>query len=229
MKNTMRLCIALSALCFGIAAQADFLTSSDSMVNPTVIDFEAQPTVGNVPGPIQIGTPVGLDIEFSGIPNTGLYTNTGWGLGDNGSWNRTNLGVNDARPGSMLIAFNDGPVASVGGFMNHAPNFGADLEIRALDAGMSVLEEYNVTSLAPIVTPGGVDDGAFRGISRLTPDIHYFEVVGYVQVLDDLTFSGQGLDTTPVPSLSAWSRIGLTLMVLLAGLMVVRRFRGHSA
>ncbi|MGZ6224301.1 MAG: hypothetical protein ACXWMH_02185, partial [Syntrophales bacterium] len=76
--------VLASMFMFAASADASFLTS-DSLSSPTVIDFSTQATVSSVPGPIQVGTPVGLNIQATGNPNTGLYTNyNGWGLVDNG-------------------------------------------------------------------------------------------------------------------------------------------------
>jgi len=156
-------------------------------------------TVTSVPGPIQIGGSIGENITVTGDPNTGLYTNyDGWGLTGNGTWggDMTYISANDARPGSLLFSFNDSPVSAVGGFMNQATG-GSDLSITAYDSEMNVLETYNITELADIVTPGGFNDGAFRGIDRGVNDISFFEVRGYVPVLDDLTFS-RTADAAPV-------------------------------
>ena len=97
----------------------------------------------------------------------------------------------------MTFTFNDGPVEAVGGFMNYCPNCGSmsrppfpdDVFIEALGATGEVLEVYNLADLAPISTPGAVDDGAFRGISRDTNDIFAFRISGLLSVIDDLAFS----------------------------------------
>jgi hypothetical protein len=194
----------LSAVCgcsfaFIAAAPNAALITTNSISNPTIVDFSTQPTLVNVSGPIQIGGLIGEDITVSGDPNTGLFTNDNlWNLGMNGFWGggMTYVGANDAAPGSLIFSFNDGPVSAVGGFMNHVPEQGTDLIITALDAGMNVLETYNITALANIVTPEGFNDGAFRGIQRGVSDISLFEVTGFVPVLDDLTFSRT---VVPVP------------------------------
>jgi hypothetical protein len=125
----------------------------------------------------------------------------------------------------MIIAFNDGPVATVGGFINHGPNRGPDLIISALDQSMVVLETYNITNDAPIITPGEINGGGFRGISRVNTDIYYFEVYGEFPVMDYLTFSDiAAVDSTaPVPSLSVAFRLLLVLILLLVALPLVYR------
>ena len=223
--------LALAASITGLSAasaQASFLTSN-TIANPTIIDFSTQATVVDVPGPIQVGTPVGLDIQANGTPNTGLYTNfDGWGLGDNGTWGSgmTYISANDARPGALTFHFISGPVAEVGAFMNYVP--GTDLFIRAYDASLTLLEEYNVTTLADIVTPSGTNAGGFRGISRSTADISYFEVYGEVPVVDDLTFSAASvtpLAPTSIPTLSEWSMIILSSLLTLGAIITLRRQR----
>lgn len=227
--------LALVASITGLAAtsaQAALLTSN-TIASPTVVDFSTQATVADVPGPIQVGTPVGLDIEANGSPNTGLYTNyDGWGLGDNGSWGSgmTYISANDASPGRLTFHFISGPVAEVGAFMNYYPNDPSDLIIRAYDASATLLEEYNITTLADIVTPGGVNAGGFRGISRATADISYFEVDGYVPVVDDLTFSPVATPTstpTSIPTLSEWGMIILSSLLALGAIVTLRRQRQY--
>ena len=194
-------------------AQAIFLTS-DTLAGATVIDFSTQATVSNVSGPIQIGTSAGLDIQVNGDPNSGLYTNfNGFGLGSNGSWGSgmTYIVADHARPGSLIFQFLSGPVSGVGAFMNYAPNVGGDLIIRAFDSGLSLLEEYNVTALADISTLNAINGGAFRGIERATTDISFFEVSGFVPVVDDLTFSS---GNAQVPEPGALALIGLGLLGL---------------
>ncbi|HBG08245.1 MAG: hypothetical protein A2075_04830 [Geobacteraceae bacterium GWC2_58_44] len=216
-RFTKKLSIAVGlVMMFGASAHATLLTSN-SMSGATVTDFSTQPTVSNVTGPLQVGTP-GLNIEATGSPNSGLYTNyDGWGLASNGSWGggRTYISVNDARPGSLVFQFLSGPVSGVGGFMNQANGL-TDLIISAFDLSHNLLEQYDVMALTDIVTPGGFNAGAFWGIQRSSADISYFEVFGYVPVLDDLTFTGQ---SAPVPEPSTFLLLGAGL----GGLAIWRR------
>lgn len=227
--NSFRTVLAvLSLALMAPSVNAAFLTSN-TISNPAVIDFDAQPVVTSETGPIQIGTPVGLDIEWSAEPNDQLFVSpSSWGLVDNGNWGTpmTFLAAEDTRPGAMIFAFNSGPVAEVGAFMNYCPNgscgAAGDLVISALDDSMAVLETYNVTDLADIVTPGGFNEGAFRGISRPTADIHYFRIDTVIPVVDDLTFSSPAVATNPVPSSSPWALFLLVGALGLVGLLRAR-------
>ena len=114
-------------------------------------------------------------------------------------------GRNDTN--GMLFSFNDGPVSGVGGFMNYVVSATSQLDhliITAYDSGMNVLERYNITNVADIVTPDGYNDGAFRGILRSSPDIAYFEVSGEGPVLDNLTFSGSKTLSSQATSYQDW-------------------------
>lgn len=190
MKAITRSIVSSILLFCAFTSQAALLTSQGDIPSPTLIDFSTQPTVSGVSGPIQIGDAVAMDVTVDGVPNSGFYTNySNWGLCENGNWGapQTYISANDARPGMIRVAFNDGPVSAVGGFMNHAPCESATLIISAYDAGMNLLESYDIT--ADAVTPGGFNAGVFRGISRPSADIAYFTIFGGVPVLDDVTFT----------------------------------------
>lgn len=228
MNTLSRFIVSATLIVSAVTTHADLITSSGEITDQIVIDFSTQPTVSDVPGPIQIGEAVGLDISVDGNPTTGFYTNyNGWGLCDNGSWvsPMTYISANDARPGTILVSFNDGPVSAVGGFMNHALgcNSGSPFVINAYDSDMNLLESYDIT--ADAVTPGGTNEGIFRGISRPSAEIAYFEVFGYVPVLDDLTIGGATVTSaTPVPTLDNISLVILILLLGSVGLFVSRRF-----
>lgn len=180
-------------------AEAAFITSN-TLVSPTTVDFGqfvASP-VAFVDGPIQIGGLVGEDIEFTGSPNTGLYAHDGhWGLLDNGTWETGSNGyiASDNLLAEIIITFNDAPVSGVGAFMNYCPDNatfcpGSNLIISVYDTSDVLLETYDVTALADIATPGGLNAGAFRGIERTANEIGSFRISGATApLLDDLAFS----------------------------------------
>jgi hypothetical protein len=230
MNTISRVIVSATLILSAVTSYAGLITSSDEITDQTVIDFSTQPTVSDVDGPIQIGDAVGLDISVDGNPTTGFYTNyDGWGLCDNGNWvsPMTYISANDARPGSILVSFNDGPVSAVGGFMNHALgcNSGSPFVINVYDSGMNLLESHDIT--ADAVTPSGTNEGIFRGISRPSAEIAYFEVLGYVPVLDDLTIGGATVapaaPAVPVPTLNYISLAILILLLGSVGLFVSRR------
>ena len=195
-------------------ARAD-LISSVSGISSTVIDFEQFAGTGYnfTFGPVQIGGVVGMDVVFTanpagrGISGSGSVLGSGtYGLGANGEWggNQTYSGL-DSSAGWMTYTFVSDPVARVGGFLNYAPGAGPDVTIEALDAAGNTLESYRLPQVAPIDTPGGLNAGAFRGISRASADIAAFRVSNQFVVLDNLTFSA-----APVPEPS-------TLVLLASG------------
>ncbi len=202
------------------------LVDSPPPADVAVVDFSTQTTVSDaVTGPIQIGDLVGLDITASTIlPDPGLFTNyPDWGLCTNGDWWSPKTYISSQGAQGIRFSFNDGPVSFVGGFMNHARGCAGnpDLVISALDENMNVLESYSITD---IITPDGYNEGAFRGISRPSADIAYFEVTGESPALDDLTFStSSSVPPTPVPALPLFGLLTLGGLVGLFGLRKLKQ------
>lgn len=197
------------------------LLTSNTITDPDVIDFSQ--FVGNeyngVSGPVQIGDLIGIDVTATGS-NDGLWLrNSDWGLLGNGNWNSGRNGYSGyAYGGEMVFSFNDGPVTAVGGFMNEATGQNTDFIITAYDAAMNVIESYDIWAMAPINTPNGINDGAFRGIDVGSPLIYHFGVAGYVPVLDDLTFGGAGSPppepNNPIPEPATMILFGIGLLSL---------------
>lgn len=170
-------------------------------------------------GPVEVGGLVGESISFSSSSANAVIGNGSYGLGGNGSWDNGRNGYtglnNTSAPGDWTqFLFNNGPVSSVGGFVNYCIIDGASqcdpaqsFIIEALGIGNVVLETYNISLLSPIITPGALNDGAFYGISRASADIYAFRLYNAVHVLDDLTFSRAA--DIPAPT---------TALILLLGL-----------
>lgn len=224
-KHLIKVMIVLCSFGFGSAAQADLITSAAGITNPTVIDFsEFNGAWLYTAGPVQIGNPVTRDIEWFSTNSNAVIGNESYGLGDNGSWTSGRVGYTglNTDAGSMTFQFNDAPVAGVGGFVNYAPvSYGTPI-IEALDQNGVVLESYDLVANAPISTPNGIDEGAFRGITRAQADIYGFRLLNAFDVLDDLTFTGVPVGPpaplVPVPTLSTWA------LLLLAGLLGLTAF-----
>lgn len=180
------------------AAHAALVTSSAGFVSPTVVDFNAFAVggYGFTFGPVAVGG--GVTFTATGPNNSGMGAVLGdglYGLGGNGDWGTGTTapgaytGVDGGDPATSMTFTLSSPVAAIGGFMNYVPGYVDYPLIEALDGSNNVLESYNLEALAPISTPGGYNDGAFRGIVRPSADIHAFRVVSAYAVLDDLTFA----------------------------------------
>ncbi len=199
MKQLFTTIQVVSTTCLLMAggAQAALVTTAAPLGPSTVIDFQQFTSVALANAvPVQVGTIVGEDVELYGIGSYDTYVGPmSHNLAGNGSWNSTvdpnfrgvNLPVSTAL--AMEFVFNTGPVRGVGAFMNYTPGYGPVL-LEAFDAGGILLETYDLVAAAPINTgPTSVNDGAFRGILRATPDITSFRLTGPWPVLDDLTFT----------------------------------------
>jgi hypothetical protein len=221
-KTTLVACMA-SALFTG-SAHAALITSASSLGPATVIDFQqfAGVAFANTT-PVQVGVPVGEDVELFGIGASTFVGPVSHGLGGNGSWNSTtDVNFRSVRlPTGVALAmefvFNTAPVRGIGGFMNYAPGTSATVLIEAFDAGGTLLESYDLLTAAPINTsPTSVNDGAFRGILRTSADITRLRVSSAFAVLDDLTF-------TRVPEPASVS------LLVLGGLGALTRGRGDRS
>lgn len=172
-------------------------------------------------GPVAIAP----GITWSAFDN---YAQAGWtgvhGLGVNGRWEGPQpfygLEVGDGTSRiSMTWAF-DAPVSGVGGLINYAPGAG-DLDItsviQVLDSALNILESYDLTSSAPISTPGGINEGVFLAIDRAGDDISYFRVWNDALVLRNLTLQFDPPVGIPEPMTLALFGAGL------AGIALMRR------
>jgi hypothetical protein len=202
---------ALICSCTLRSAKADtLLTSSSSITSPTVIDFSAfGPGITYTSGPVALGSGVTWSSSTPGSSiGSGTYVLLS-GTSSNGIWDSN---LHDVAlggfPGTMTFTFAS-PVSSVGAFMNYAPcAVCSDVVIGAYD-GSTSLGSFDINLLAPISTPGGVDQGAFRGISAGSPEITSFTVSNSGVILTDLTFGGAAATSVPEPSTIVLLSIGL--------------------
>ena len=144
------------------------------------------------------------------------YGDSSYGLTDNGTWNNFawvgGYCFSDGNGDCTATINLGGLYSAVGGFMNYCVSGGAscgfgDAVITALASdGVTVLDSYDLFTLAPISTPGGTNAGAFRGISESTADIAYFRISGSYLIMHDLTV---GSGTTPEPGTLALLGTGL--------------------
>jgi hypothetical protein len=205
--------VGILVLFLAATVHADLLTSN-TIVNPTVIDFSQFTGANqqiNIPGlnQVPIGGLVNADVNAltGGNSQLSLFNGT-WNLGSNGEWDSGRTGFAAAttadptditNPTTLAFIFNT-PVSSVGAFMNDAPNTFPGLFIFAYDSNGTTLEVYNIWADGVITTPGGINDGVFRGISRPTADIWSFSINGYRPAIDDLAFGYSGAAPVPEPA-----------------------------
>lgn len=207
-KLSYLLCLTFTTLLFQAPVNATLITVAPA--GSTVVDFSQFPSFASIGSGIEVGSLVGESITLSSTSGFSGISYNGYGLGSNGGWSSAGrngyVGLNSSS-GHMDFIFNDGPVQSVGGFVNYAPGNGNPL-IEALDNLGQVIESWNLNSHAPINTPSNSNElGAFRGISRLTNDIFGLRMSNAYVVLDDLTFSR--VSSLPEPGTLVLIGIGL--------------------
>ena len=176
-----------------VAQAGTLVTDVSQFPRSSVITFADQPAVFTA-GPVQVGNSVGLDLVYTASGELSGFSFAGYGLQSNGTYDGQvpYAFINNGLGAWVRFTSNGSPFSAVGGTVNYAICGGTigcgsgPFVIRAYGANEQLLEEYEISSVAPISTPGGVNASAFVGIVRSTADIVTFEINGAVGVMDDL-------------------------------------------
>lgn len=226
---------ALGVVLFVTSAQAALDTSDGDYTGP-FIDLASRvdlcacgvPTgqaqidlnYGYTFGPVEL--PGMVFTRSPGETNSGLGAVLGqgeYGLTGNGGFGAGAVyaGIDDWG-GYMDFTLTEGPVSEFGAYVNYAlgsQGLGGNPYVAALGADGSVLESWDLAALAPISTPDGFNQFAFRGISRDSADIYGLRF-GNAYILAAGTATG-AVPTGPVAPVPEPS----TYLLMLAGLGAV--------
>ncbi|MCE2949283.1 MAG: hypothetical protein ACK515_26485 [bacterium] len=184
-----------------LVAQGALITSPAGLVAPVTTPapaYTGPQSPGYTIGPFLVPVPFGNGISYTSSSSGTYYGASEYILLDNGQWLNLNW-VGTAE--NTKVTFDLGGLfGAVGGFMNYATPGAGTPVIRVLDAGGNELESHDLSVAAPISTPGGVDQGAFRGIQRASADIRFFEIDGAFLLVNSLTTADPGTSVVPVPA-----------------------------
>lgn len=131
-----------------------------------------------------------------------------YGLNENGSFggDATYIGLDGG--GGYGFLTGDIGYSQMGFFFNYATLAGQAVgdapTIAALDINGNVLEAYDLLAAAPVSTPDGFNQFAFRGIARDSADIYGFRFGGSY-ILASGTATGALPPTGVVPEPGAWA------------------------
>jgi hypothetical protein len=141
----------------------------------------------------------------------------------------------DGWGGYMDFTLTGAPVSEFGAYVNYAvggagegEEVGGNPYIAALGADGSVLESWDLSVWAPVSTPGGFNEFAFRGISRDSADIFGLRFGnGYIIAAGTATGALPPTDgpVAPVPEPSTYA----LMLVGLGAMAVVARRRRNAA
>jgi len=165
----------------------------------------------------------GFQVSASGGSACYPYSDS-FGLQVNGTWDNGLIG--DGSGGTTLTVDLGGLYSWVGGFVDYEIKFEGNppdalppvMAAIAAD-GVTVLESYDLSVFAPILTPGGYNEGAFRGIDYGSAEIRYLEFGGSHTLMHSITLGGSNV-AEPATILLAGSALAAF------GLGLLRRRRG---
>lgn len=239
---TLRLSLAAGAALLALSAagaanaSSNLITSDVGYTGPqlelgayanTYYHFFTSETVGAfditaAPG-CSGGYPCGGNSGQGSVIGYGVY-----GLGSNGQFGGANpgvvyLGVDSGTGYDKLMLHSGVPVSEIGFFFNYAPGFGNDPVISSLDQNGNIIDSYDLASLAPISTPGGLNQYEFRGIMSTSGADIYGIQIGGSYLLASGTATGEPVGGVPEPATWALMLIGV------GGLGAVLRRREAAA
>ncbi len=160
-------------------------------------------------GPINVDTYI-----FTAAPGGGGNSGQGsvvgqgnYGLGGNGSFggDAIYIGVDSGSGYAQLVL--SSPVSQLGFFMNYLPGSTNPPVIEALDVDGNPFASYDLSALAPISTPGGFNEFAFRGISSDATDIYGLRFGGSYILLTG-TADGTPPPPSPIPEPGSFFALG---------------------
>lgn len=173
--TTLLTAVAAIVLFTGAATAAPTLLTSDIGYTGPDLDLSGYDN-GNYNftfGPVAVGEFAFTSVNGGGNSGLGSVVGQGgYGLNANGNFggDAVYIGVDSPIGYAQLL----GLVAyrQIGFFFNYAPGVGDDPVISTLDAAGNVISSFNLSTDAPISTPGGFNAFQFRGIADDTTDIY---------------------------------------------------------
>jgi hypothetical protein len=230
---------ALTSFASGALADTSLLTSDAGYSGPELnlgpfadgsYNFTFGPTV--VPGGITfVASPGGSGgYPYGGNSGEGSVIGQGdYGLAANGTFggDAVYIGV-DSGTGFDQLQLN-APVSEIGFFFNYAPGNGDDPTISALDADHNIIAgaSFDLATLAPISTPGGFNEFAFRGISSTADNIYGLQIGGSYLLASGTATGAVVPPTSGVPEPSVWAMMLAGVAMIGAALRLTRK-RSYS-
>ena len=242
--TTRVLLLAMAAATAGFEPRANATLLTDFMqLTGTTATVDLSPYAGagkiQTTGPLNLGGSLGFLVEFNST-NSDLSTlgSDDYGLGVNGRWGglpyvALDFDLFGGDGYSMTFRFGKAFRAAAARVNYAVPDLDdvlagvvyGDVLMEALADDGSVLESYNLTQDAPVLTPNEVNGGSWRGVVRNSTDLYGLRFSNAGVVLRDLTLASPGPAVQPIPEPSTFSLMAaaLGLSILLGLTQVVHR------